>query len=266
MEIFNYEKKEFNIIPSNKQILEITNKSHLEERIIKEGSILTNENSDIAFYSNQVIFNLNKNNIENILHHSPYDSGKQWKPKTINMMYLITKQINNNVVDLLRQPIPRFLAVSITGLGGTIIEPNVPKYEETFDRLEKLIDSGFDVNDLVIRIDPLYPGINTPDVNKKLLVDIIERTYKLGVKQIYTSIFDIYKNTPQSMLDELDMSVYDNGFAVDNVLHANKHYLKEMFSVVDELIYKVSNGSIKHSLCGEHGDVIPKYAIKLSQH
>ena len=35
------------------------------ERIIKEGSILTNENSDIAFYSNQLIFNLNKNNLEN---------------------------------------------------------------------------------------------------------------------------------------------------------------------------------------------------------
>jgi len=157
MDIFDYNINEFKVIPTNKQILEVIGKAGLLEQRITEGEILTVENSDIAFHANKIIKNLDKSELGNILHSSPYDTSKKWKPKPIKMMYLITKQINDNVIKMLKQPIPRFLAVSITGLGGTDIEPNVPSYQETFVALYKLVQSGFDVNDLVIRIDPLYP-------------------------------------------------------------------------------------------------------------
>ena len=44
-----------------------------------------------------------------------------------------------------------------------------------------------DVNDIVIRIDPLYPGINTPDIKLELLSDI-NNVNSLKVCEIIESI------------------------------------------------------------------------------
>jgi len=260
---FNYNTNEFKTIPTNKDILKITNKLDIKNRIIKEGEILTVENSDIAFHAQSIIDNLDKSNLENIKHYSPYDTLKRWRPKTIKMMYLLTKNINDNVIKLLKQPIPRFLAVSITGVGGTDIEKNVPFYKDSFMKIKKLIDNGFDVNDIVIRIDPLYPGINTPDVNKKLLESIIKATYRLGITQIYTSVFDIYKSTSHKMKNSLDMNAYSDNLKSDNVIHANEQYLTDIFTEIDNLIYTIGKGKISHILCGEIPTVYPKHTTKI---
>ena len=44
-----------------------------------------------------------------------------------------------------------------TGLGGTIIEPNVPTVQEKLNHLLRLISLGFPPTHIVIRIDPLFP-------------------------------------------------------------------------------------------------------------
>jgi DNA repair photolyase len=172
---------------SNREIL-IKNNHPIDLEIsIGEGSILTFENSDIAFHADYIIKSLNKDSFK-YYHKSPYDKEGKWRPKEVKMMYLLTKSINSQVIKLLQLDIPRFLAVSITGMGGTEIEPNVKNHEKVFKDLKELIDNGFDPNDIVIRIDPIYPGLNTPDVNSDLIADIVKNISELKIKQIYTSV------------------------------------------------------------------------------
>ena len=224
---------------------------------INPGSILTFENSDPCFYADEIIDSLDMSDIKNILHYSPYDYNGSWKPKKIEMLYLITKQINDDIIRLLKLNIPKFLSVSITGMGGTKIEPYVENYKETFKKINNIIKLGMNPEDIIIRIDPLYPGINTPDVNEKLLIDIIKKTQELNIKQIYTSMFDIYSNTSKEILSLINMNVYSDKNKTDkNTLHANKDYIYNMFKKLSKLIKNYSNCEM--ILCGEYIDVIPK--------
>ena len=240
---------------NNKQIQHLR-KINLNEPIrINSGEILTFENSDVAFYADEVIASLDISDLKHIMHYSPYDKGDNWKPKEIKMLYLITKQINANVIKLLELPIPKFLAVSITGMGCSKIEPFVPDYKTVFRKIKEIIDLGFNPDDIVIRIDPLYPGINTPDINKDLIIDIIKLVRESNIKQIYTSVFDIYSHTSKELLSLIDTSVYKNDITDGYTKHANKEYLKSIFQIMSNLITEYSDA--EHILCGEFPDVIP---------
>lgn len=50
---------------------------------------------------------------------------------------------------------PLIVHATITGWGGTVLEPNVPAYEHSLDMLAKLVRDGFDGNRCVLRISLL---------------------------------------------------------------------------------------------------------------
>lgn len=86
-----------------------------------------------------------------------------------------------------------------TGLGGTIIEPNVPTVQEKLNHLLRLISLGFPPTHIVIRIDPLFPkpmvkyidetcGINYI-TNLKIILDFAEQN---GIERIRYSYLDLY--------------------------------------------------------------------------
>lgn len=97
---------------------------------------------------------------------------------------------------------------TITGLGGTNVEPNVPDYKTTLDYLEKLISLGFPSSHVVVRIDPII-GSNlfsqlraddTPIYNYsrdlsgyKILIDnIITKSVELNITRFRYSFLDLY--------------------------------------------------------------------------
>lgn len=109
------------------------------------------------------------------------------------------------------------LHATITGWGGTEVEPNVPKPHETVASIIKLIQKGFPANQIVWRIDPIL------DVNDDLglmkahkAFRNIDANLKLhGVQRIRVSVFDSYKHALQRMA-QCSIKTNYTGFQADN--------------------------------------------------
>jgi DNA repair photolyase len=96
---------------------------------------------------------------------------------------------------LLETKIPKLIHFSITGLGGTQYEPGVMKPDDLLDRIEDYIKMGLDPNSVTIRIDPIVPGVTTPN----MIRNIIHRASGMGIRRIRFSIMDAYPNTVESL-------------------------------------------------------------------
>lgn len=97
---------------------------------------------------------------------------------------------------------------TITGLGGTNVEPNVPDYMTTLRYLDALISLGFPSNHVVIRIDPiigsnLFSQLRVDDTPvsgmerslvgyQSIIKSIITRATDLGIARFRISFLDIY--------------------------------------------------------------------------
>lgn len=47
-----------------------------------------------------------------------------------------------------------------TGYGGTELEPNVPNFTTQLTMIKMLLDDGFPAEQIVLRIDPIFPTVN----------------------------------------------------------------------------------------------------------
>ena len=78
---------------------------------------------------------------------------------------LITKNINDKFIDeVIKVKNKVIVHATITGMGGTVVEPRVPPAYISIGQLERLIAKGFPAEQIVLRIDPIVPtqkGINT---------------------------------------------------------------------------------------------------------
>lgn len=102
---------------------------------------------------------------------------------------LITKNLNDKFIKhVLEYKNKLIVHATITGMGGTIIEPNVPKMEWSIAQLKKLIESGFPASQIVLRVDPIIPtesGIN-------LATRVISSASGIGISRCRISVIDVY--------------------------------------------------------------------------
>ena len=89
-----------------------------------------------------------------------------------------------------------------TGLGGTAIEPGAPTVVEKFEHLKRIINRGFPVSQIVVRIDPLLPYDIAEAVNAALAIDYIAKlknilmmTEHLGIQRVRYSHLDEFEFT-----------------------------------------------------------------------
>jgi len=80
---------------------------------------------------------------------------------------------------------------TITGFGGTILEPNVPPYQASLNAYEKMV-TRYGADRVVLRIDPVIPTPKGIDVAMKVLV----RAYTI----VRISFIDNYDHVKQRML------------------------------------------------------------------
>lgn len=117
---------------------------------------------------------------------------------------------------------------TITGYGGSAVEPNVPFVNDSISNLKLLIDKGFPIKNIVGRVDPIIPskeGIN-------IALNVIYKLIDLDIKRIRFSFIDIYKkvemrfkqNNLYNMLSSIDKK-YENNF-LDKI-----DKIKEMYNV-----------------------------------
>lgn len=71
---------------------------------------------------------------------------------------LITKNLNDRFIESVLPFKDKVIVhATVTGMGGTVIEPRVPETEWSHAQVLKLIDAGFPVQQIVLRVDPIIP-------------------------------------------------------------------------------------------------------------
>lgn len=118
----------------------------------------------------------------------------------VDGVILITKNINdkfiNSVVSLSKIK-PMIVHCTCTGFGSSKLEPNVPDYTAQIDNLKKLIDAGFPISNVVLRIDPIIPDV-FGEWNLMNVLDYI-RYIELPIQRIRISIYDEYKHVKERL-------------------------------------------------------------------
>ena len=128
------------------------------------------------------------------------------------------------------------LHCTCTGWGSSIFEPNVPKARTQIDQLKKLIDLGFNPNNIVFRVDPIIPT----EAGLRRVHDVLEYflSLNLGVSRIRISVYDEYKHVKERLIQNGFTPCYD-GF------YANKSQLESIIKTLKEF-------PLKYELCAEN--------------
>lgn len=131
-----------------------------------------------------------------------------------------------------------------TGLGGTLLEPNVPTVKEKFNHLRNLIYQGFPAEQVVVRIDPLFPKIWEDKLNRilninyfNILNSILKMTESLGIKRIRYSWLDCYPHVLKRLKLINTEFIFDESW---NLCQETEFNLEEM------------NRNLDYETCCEH--------------
>lgn len=113
-----------------------------------------------------------------------------WEKKVGNYRFciLITKNLNDTFIEKVKDLNNVIIHATITGYGGTKLEPNVPTYEWSINQLISLINQGFPIERIVARIDPMFPTKK----GKERAAHIIYLCNEVGIKRIRYSYIDMY--------------------------------------------------------------------------
>lgn len=137
----------------------------------------------------------------------------RWKKfvKDGNPAILITKN-PDKLYDLLKEmncDLNLIIHCTITGYGGTIVEPNVPDYKKSIDALVAFVD-WFGSNRVVLRIDPILPSKKYVELSKLVLNEVKDRL-KDDVCRVRISFYDNY-NHSKERFDKLGIKIPYNTF------------------------------------------------------
>jgi len=89
------------------------------------------------------------------------------------------------------------LQLTITGLGSTDIEPNVPSYEKIIETTSELVSSGFNPDLINWRFDPVIPGFSSLQTMEKIACSLAD----IGIKRCMTSFVTWYGQVKERWKD-----------------------------------------------------------------
>lgn len=165
-----------------------------------------------------------------------------WESKIdmVDGAVLITKQITPEFIKaVLRYKEKLIVHATITGFGGSILEPNVPHWDTQIKALYNLVNSGFPKQRIVIRVDPIIPtskGCLTAE-------ETIEHGMAYGFSRYRVSMIDMYPHVRDRFIEAGLPIPYDGKFspgrkeieAVNNMLGTVKSFWRNGGGSLDEL-------------------------------
>lgn len=102
---------------------------------------------------------------------------------------LITKNITDNFIStVLPYAHKTIIHATCTGMGGTVVEPNVPDYKKQLSQVTKLIANGFPQNQIIIRIDPIVPTPKGLTTAQKVIDASPIRRFRFSVLDAYPHV------------------------------------------------------------------------------
>jgi DNA repair photolyase len=111
---------------------------------------------------------------------------------------IITKNLTTKLIDkLIENKDKCILHCTVTGMGGSRIEPFVPTVAQSVKKMKKLIDGGFPVRQIVLRIDPIIPtekGLETA-------INVLKQFSEFGIQRVRISFLDMYKHVKERFAD-----------------------------------------------------------------
>jgi hypothetical protein len=167
------------------------------------------------------------------------------KMNSVDGAIIITKNLTRNLsIHLLYYKRQVILHHTITGMGGSWVEPNIPKKEEQYKALRNLLQVGFPANQVVVRIDPVMPTIRGAQNLRIVISDIKSDPVLSQITRFRMSVLDGYYHVMKRMANgPVNLAGKYNGS-----LHANK----ETFEFIDKVIAECSNDfGVRIEACGE---------------
>lgn len=136
---------------------------------------------------------------------------------------LITKNLNDRFIDeVIKQKDKIIVHATITGMGGSPIEPNVPDANWSIYQLHKLINQGFPAKQIVLRIDPIFPTEKGLQTARSVLV----KASDLGITRCRISVVDGYKHVKQRFADaNIQFPEIDTQEAYNRILETLSFYM-----------------------------------------
>ena len=151
---------------------------------------------------------------------------------------IITKRLTDKLIDKIVENKEKIiLHCTVTGMGGSKIEPLVPKKEWSYQQVKKLIDKGFPVKQIVLRVDPIVPA----EKGVETAISVIELFRDLGIKRVRISFLDMYEHVKERFKNENIKLPY-------NTFHADEDNRWKAFSKIFEVCQMLD---MRLEMCGE---------------
>ena len=104
---------------------------------------------------------------------------------------IVTKRLTDKFIEKLVDNKDKcILHLTVTGFGGTKVEPFVPTVETVSEKFKQLLDKGFPVEQTVLRIDPIIPT----DKGLEKVQHVIETFKNYNIKRVRFSVLDMYEH------------------------------------------------------------------------
>ena len=177
------------------------------------------------------------------------DLSWQNKLNTVDGAILITKKITEEFKEALlakhNENIPLILHADCTGWGGSWLEPNVPTPAEQLTAAKDLLNKGFPLEKLVLRIDPIIPteeGITR-------FTSVLQTAEEIGipVKKIRKriSILDEYPHVKDRLRETGHDPFYGEYF------QAAPWNMRRVANTIDQMMAKWGNDAVIFESCAE---------------
>ena len=129
---------------------------------------------------------------------------------------IITKNISKVNDMLLRNKEKCILHATITGYGGTVLEPNVPTSEMSFKYMKNLIDGGFPPNQIILRVEPILQSSDGIKVSQNIIKECIKhgniKNMRFSYLTLYPHVRCRFEESKVEYNYLLDGEVYSNSF------------------------------------------------------
>ena len=174
-----------------------------------------------------------------------------WKEKlsTVNGTILITKKITEEFSTALLEEhakgTPLILHATCTGWGGSWLEPRVPSPEEQLSAVKSLIDNGFPLERIVLRIDPIVPTTEGLNRFKSVLKSANDRGLDVKTMRKRISILDEYPHVKERLQAIGKEAFYGDYF------YAAPWLMKKTAQTIDEIVKAWGPGAKPFESCAE---------------
>jgi DNA repair photolyase len=183
----------------------------------------------LAFYPDYMVQRLSEIGVDNI------HTLVIWTKNPQNML------LHSELRKILNELDQVYVLLTITGLGGTVLEPDAHKTEHVFEQLPEIIRLIGSPERLAIRYDPLIDVTHQGkericNIDAGLFEQVLNRAHDLGIKRIITSYLTVYQ--------KVEKRLAQNGFAIV------PHPLEEMVDFIQgRMVPLAANLGMELSTC-----------------